>query len=138
MNLPLKYPEAEPIAVLVADDDEEMRAAIASRLRQAGHRVAELADGRQLFELLLGDRPAFPAPRVVVADMFLPGMSGLKVCSFAHDTGLSVQFVLTTEAPSDELRDEARRAGATFVFDKPVELALLGDAVSSMLEEHVE
>lgn len=138
MNLPLPAPGVEPDTVLVADDDTEARAEIATRLRARGYRVEELADGRQLADRLLGVRPTLPTPQVVIAEMFLPGVSGLETCASAHDTGLSVSFILTTSVPSDELRDEARRSGATAVFDKPIALDRLVDAVGEIVHDKAE
>lgn len=121
--------------MLVADDDDATRAAIAARLRALGYRVTEFADGGRLADRLLDAHPTAPMPDVVVAAMFLPGKNSLEICSSAHDTGLPVRFILTTSVPSDELRDEANRAGADAVLEAPVEIDRLADAVAELLSE---
>lgn len=60
--------------VLVADDDEDLRATMADALRLAGHTVTEAADGNTTLTCLQRDR--FQA---IVLDMLLPGVSGVGI-----------------------------------------------------------
>ena len=54
-----------PMNILVADDDEDVRALVAETLRADGHRVVEACDGAELVEYLrdaLDNSTARPAP----------------------------------------------------------------------------
>lgn len=133
MNLAIPALPSEAATVVVADDDDEARSVLATSLRAVGFHVVELADGRALHEHLLGTADAGAAPRVVIAEMFMPGMTGLEVCANAKDSGLPAYFILTSSLGSDELLAEARRAGAHAVFAKPFDAAKLRDMVRQVV-----
>ena len=59
--------------VLVVDDDESIRRAVAQALREAGYEVTTASDGRQALELL---RQRDPLPCVIVLDLMMPIMDG--------------------------------------------------------------
>ncbi|GAB5534293.1 MAG: hypothetical protein Rubg2KO_05420 [Rubricoccaceae bacterium] len=65
--------------VLVADDDQEMRAYIRHVLRNAA-RVTEAADGTEALDLARQS-----APDLVIADVRMPGLDGPALCSALHD-----------------------------------------------------
>jgi DNA-binding response OmpR family regulator len=61
--------------VLVADDDEEMRAIIAAVLAVSGHVVIEAADGAAAWAAIERD-----APPLVLLDWQMPVLTGIEVC----------------------------------------------------------
>ena len=67
---------AVSLRVLVIEDHHGLRMALASLLASQGHRADFAADGRTGLQLALE-----LAPDVVVLDLGLPGMDGLKLCS---------------------------------------------------------
>ncbi len=60
--------------VLVVDDDPELREIVRAALQREGFSVAEAADGETALEAVEHDRP-----RIVVLDLGLPRLGGLKV-----------------------------------------------------------
>jgi len=62
--------------ILVIEDNPALRAGMATLLEARGHRVAFAADGLSGLQMAL-DEP----PQVLVLDLTLPGMDGLRVCS---------------------------------------------------------
>ena len=66
---------AERIRVLVVEDEESYRQALASGLRREGFEVEIASDGAEGLRLFC-ERP----PDIVLLDMLLPGMHGIEVC----------------------------------------------------------
>lgn len=60
---------------MVVEDEAELSAAIAARLRSDGHVVEVAADGPSAVQLVTSARPD-----AVVLDLMLPGFDGLEVC----------------------------------------------------------
>lgn len=109
---------------LVVDDDARSRELLRIVLRHAGFRVLAAPDGQVAVALLATERP-----RVILADLLMPGMTGLDFCRWARQRAelADVRFVLLTGMDTDETSREATEAGADAVVIKPFErTALLG------------
>jgi two-component system, OmpR family, response regulator RegX3 len=65
----------ESIKVLVVEDEESYRQALASGLGREGFIVEVAADGVEALRLFAED-----PPHIVLLDMLLPGMHGIEVC----------------------------------------------------------
>jgi DNA-binding response OmpR family regulator len=61
--------------IVVVDDEEELAAAVAARLRSDGHVVDVAHDGPGAVDLV-----AAVQPDLVILDLMLPGFDGLEVC----------------------------------------------------------
>jgi DNA-binding response OmpR family regulator len=61
--------------IVVVEDEAELAAAVAARLRSDGHLVSLAGDGPGAVELIAAERPD-----VVILDLMLPGFDGLEVC----------------------------------------------------------
>jgi DNA-binding response OmpR family regulator len=61
--------------IVVVEDEAELAAAVAARLRSDGHEVSVAEDGPGAVELV-----ASAQPDAVVLDLMLPGFDGLEVC----------------------------------------------------------
>lgn len=59
-------------AVLVVDDDDDVRESFAELLEDRGHRVFAAENGRQALEVL----DSLPRPAVVMLDLMMPVMNG--------------------------------------------------------------
>ena len=60
---------------MVVEDEAELAAAVAARLRSDGHHVTVAADGPSAVRLV-----AATLPDAVILDLMLPGFDGLEVC----------------------------------------------------------
>jgi CheY-like chemotaxis protein len=116
--------------VFLAEDDDAMREAVAATLRGGGYQVTEACDGAELLDLLVDsiDDP-LRRPRVVVADVRMPNLSGLGVLTFLRRTTWSIPFLLMTALTDPSVRTLARRLGAIGVLRKPFAAELLLTAV---------
>jgi CheY-like chemotaxis protein len=116
--------------VFLAEDDDAMREAVAATLRGGGYEVREACDGAELLDLLADtvDDP-FRRPRVVVADVRMPNLSGLGVLSTLRRAAWNIPVLLITGLSDPSVQTVARRLGAIGVLRKPFEAEALLTAV---------
>jgi diguanylate cyclase (GGDEF)-like protein len=67
---------AEPVKILIADDDLTSRLVLVGVLRKWGHEVVATLDGAQAWEAM--QRP--DAPALAILDWMMPGLPGVEVC----------------------------------------------------------
>ena len=79
--------------VLVADDEEDIRALVAFRLKRAGYEVITAADGEEAL-LLATTR----LPDLVVLDMMMPKATGLEVTRSMREHEATPRLLLRTAA----------------------------------------
>jgi two-component system NtrC family response regulator len=102
--------------VLVAEDDATTRLFVEAALNKAGLDVVSLESGEQALERLAGDR--FD---LVLADIRMPGMSGLELLSHLRSSAPDLPVMLMTAHGSVEAAVEAMRQGATDYVTKPLD-----------------
>ena len=100
--------------VAIVDDDKSHRNATQDLLRAAGFSTATFEDARSF----LGSGSRVNAA-CVVADMRMPGMTGLELYQALIASGDSIPTVLVTAHPEDVTRSRAREAGITCYLSKP-------------------
>jgi two-component system OmpR family response regulator len=122
--------ERAPRTVLVADDDDDMRALVAETLRLDGYRVVEARDGEELISQLRGtlDAPEL-RPDVVVTDVLMPKLSGLGVLDALRRAQWNVPVILITVLVDGSVQTLAQRLGAVCVLRKPLDTDDLRTAV---------
>ena len=116
-------PSGGPARVLVVDDQEILRRAIARGLTRAGHLVVEASDGVEALRIV-----ARGGVDVVLSDIVMPEMDGLAFLRTVRERDLDLPVVLVTGAPSIASAAEAVAQGALAYLIKPVLLPEL-DAV---------
>lgn len=84
--------------VLLVDDEEPLRLAVAKMLRKGGFNVLEAGDGRAAVDLF---QTGGPAVDVVLLDMTLPRMSGAEVMVELRRIRPDVKVILTTAYSED-------------------------------------
>ncbi len=116
--------------VLVADDDEDMRALVVDTLRADGYTVIEARDGAELLDQLVRavDDP-LQRPDVVVTDVRMPNLSGLGVLDALRRARVEIPVVVMTVFAHDSVRTLARRLGAVGLLKKPFDVDDLRTAV---------
>lgn len=119
----------DPPYALVADDDAAMRALIGAALAGTGLRVVEVPDGEALIAALL--RPG-PPPALVVTDLQMPRMTGIRALRRIQRLGLSIPTVLVTAFGSSQVHADALRHGAAAVLDKPFRVRALQELVERL------
>ena len=132
-------PQAGPLHILLAEDDDEMRKLLAAALRADGYAVEEAYNGMDLLakvaRSLLHGSSAVPVD-LVITDIRMPGFSGLEVLAALRETNRTVPVILITAFGDLETHQEARRLGANAIFDKPFDVDDLRTAVLSFAPAH--
>ncbi len=92
----------ESLRILIVEDSHALRENIASLLESHGHRVDFAADGPTGLHLALND-----PPDVLLLDLNLPGMDGLRVCEALReraDRHIPVLMLTARDTLHDKLR----------------------------------
>ena len=100
--------------VAIVDDDQSMRDATSNLLEAAGMSTATYADAESFLEFAGKRRAA-----CLLADMRMPGMSGLELYQHLVASGNAIPTVLITAYAADETRLRAREAGIVCCLAKP-------------------
>ena len=112
--------------ILTVDDSRTMRDMLRVALEDAGYRVLQAADGLLGLEVLQTE-----IPDVIVTDINMPNMDGFgfKEAVRKDRRMASVPILVLTTESGQELKDRARRSGATGWIVKPFDQARLVDVV---------
>jgi len=122
----------QPASVLVAEDDEPVRAMMCRALRDAGHHVIEAGDGQEAIELL-GE--TYASLDLVIADVAMPRMGGLRLSEHLAQVRPEVPTLFTSGYPgSDMIARGLFRDGLPFLA-KPFSPDALVMRVRELLEE---
>lgn len=103
-------------AIVLADDDAALRAAIGASLRAGGHRVIEVADGPSCLVAVRA-----PGVAMVVLDLDLPGIGGLEVLRTVRAWS-AVPIVVVAAGADPGARVAAFDAGADDYVAKPLDV----------------
>lgn len=102
--------------LLLADDSITIQKVVALTFADEGVEVVTVSDGREAIEKLQEI-----TPDVVLADVFMPGVSGYEVCRYIKQNAklkhIPVMLLVGSFEPFDEA--EARRVGADDILTKP-------------------
>jgi DNA-binding NtrC family response regulator len=115
--------------ILVIDDEESMRHALAKALTRAGYECLEAATGR-------AGADRFAAGRVdaVLTDMRLPDLGGLDLVAIFTETRPEIPVLVMTGYGSVDTALEAMRRGAKDYIQKPFRM----DEVLRLLQRALE
>jgi putative two-component system response regulator len=118
-------------AVLVVDDDEQIRGLIVRLLKSMGHFVIEAGSAEEAHEKLIA-----VSPDLVLLDMQLPGKSGHEVLAEirAEPRTRLIPVVMITGAATHDTKLKAIQAGVTDFIAKPFSPEELAARVRALLE----
>ncbi len=115
--------------VLIVDDDEEVRLALAELMLTVGLDVASFGTTRELLDAGLPDRPS-----CLVLDVRMPGSSGLDLQDHLALLGDQRPIIFLTGHGDIPMTVKAMKAGAIDFLTKPVRDQTLLDAVTAGIE----
>lgn len=119
-------------SVLVAEDDDDLRAMVVAALRADGFDVSEARSGAELLDrittALLGNAPHL-GPDIIVSDIRMPGLTGIEIAAGLRAARWETPIILMTAYSRSEAAAEAKRAGVRDVFTKPFDIDDLRTAV---------
>ncbi len=116
-------PEAAPVRVLVADDEDDIRDLVCLAVGRAGALVLHsVADGTAALAAARAD-----LPRLAVLDVSMPGATGLEVCAALRadpaTSGIAILLLSAGASAADIAR--GLDAGADAYLPKPFSVAAL-------------
>ena len=127
---PTAAPSASPPRVLVADDEDDIRALVALAVGKAGCTVvASVADGTAALAAIRDERPD-----LAVLDVSMPGATGLEVCAQLRSDSATAGVRILLLSAGASLDDVARglAAGADAYLAKPFQVAALVHQVRAL------
>lgn len=110
--------ESLPLHVLVVDDEALIRWSLAETLIEAGHQVAEAADGVAALESLSNDARF----DVVLLDYHLPDSNDLALLASIRRLAPQAVVIMMTAFGTPEVIEEALRLGVYQVVPKPFDV----------------
>jgi len=116
--------------VLIVDDQSEVRRVLRSALETLGHKlkIIEVPSGEEAI-LVVTRQPI----DLLIADIRLPGISGLELKERARKRSPEMHMILITGMTDEEIRQKVARAGADAYFFKPIEIPVFLDTVQELL-----
>ncbi|NMM77739.1 hypothetical protein B2J89_13730 [Acidovorax sp. SRB_24] len=109
---------SRPLAVVLMEDNDDVRQSMQAMLELDGHGVATAADGRTGLAQLLAQRPD-----AAIVDIGLPGLDGFEVARRARAGGYAGRMVAVTGYGQAHSRRDALKAGFDAYLVKPVDAA---------------
>jgi FixJ family two-component response regulator len=116
--------------ISVIDDDASVRAATDNLLSSHGYLVHTFASAEDFLQSTHLNHSS-----CVVADVQMPGMSGLELLTHMRAQGYNVPLIFITAFPEESVRDRALKAGAVGFLAKPFAAPALINCVETALTE---
>ena len=116
--------ESIPDSILVVDDERDIRNLVSEFLSERGYRVRTAPDGAGALAMVREELPQF-----IIADMYMPGMTGLELVRTLRAHGYEGGVLGLTGSREEALLQGLLDLGAVDVMGKPVDLERLELAV---------
>jgi diguanylate cyclase len=119
----------EPMRILVADDEPDLRELLQINLEALGHEVQLAVDGTEALALAMAHRPD-----LIVLDIMMPGLNGLEVLRRLREepANADLPVVLLSARGTDSEVFEGWSSGANYYITKPFELDELLDFIEQV------
>ncbi len=127
-----------PRTIVIADDDDEVRAVIAEHLESRGFVVRHAANGLEAILAIKQLRPA-----AVILDLLMPRLGGLEALNRIRAFDPTIRVVILTGIVDREVHRQALLLGAAALFTKPIVMddlvqMLSGPMITSGEGEHAD
>ena len=132
MPIPGKHSPPSEIqkTIYMVDDDEAVTDSLHALLETFGFKVQSYGSGTEF----LADEQNRAAGRLLI-DQHMPGASGLDVVDSLRKEGVQIPTILISGRLDPSTRERATRLGVRELFDKPVAVSRLIQAIRTMLAE---
>ena len=115
--------------IMIVEDDPDIRDGVRILLSGEGYRILEAENGSRALSLLT------PEVDLVILDIMMPGMSGLRVCEEIRKTStVPILFLTAKSQESDKLL--GLTAGGDAYLAKPFSFAELSARVKALLRRY--
>ena len=117
-------------AISIIDDDASVRSAVSRLVRATGYVAYAFASAADFL-----NSQHLRDTSCVIADVQMPGMSGIELQSLLHSRGYSMPMIFITAFPDENSRMQAIQAGAVAFLTKPFDATTLVDSIDSALRK---
>ena len=114
--------------IAVIDDEELVRTSLQRLLKIAGYPVAAFTSAEEFVK-----SGRMQEVRCLIADIRMPGMSGLDLQSQLNAEGYQIPIIFITAHGDEKMRIRAMRDGAVAFLAKPYDNAVLLDRLQACL-----
>src|SRR5207253_6887786 len=115
-------------SVLIIEDDDDSRQAIAKLFTRADWKVFEAADGDSGVELALRNRP-----EVILCDLLMPKSNGFQVCRTIRQQLQPTKIIVVSGRDYAVDRASALESGAEEFLLKPITGEVLRESIDRLL-----
>lgn len=115
--------ETKPI-IYIVDDNESVLRAMKRLILSMNMDVESFASGQEFLDSDYRDQNA-----CLIVDVQIPGMSGMELQQKLVGKGSKLPVIFITAFDTEEIRDQAKKAGAAGYFQKPVDDQALLDSI---------
>jgi CheY-like chemotaxis protein len=119
--------------ILIAEDEDALRALVARALAQDGHEITTAHDGAEALDALIRAEGAF---ELLLADIRMPIMDGIALALAAARDYPQLSILLMTGYADQRERAYGLEALIHDVVAKPFSLATIRDAVQAALTDN--
>ena len=102
--------------ISIVDDDEPYRDSMRRLIMLLGYTVEAFPSAADF----LGSRH-LPETACLIADVNMPGMTGIELHRYMVDAGYAIPTILVTAYPDESVKDRAQRGGVVAYLCKPVD-----------------
>jgi FixJ family two-component response regulator len=127
------WAEGDRPLVILVDDEASLREALQELLHSVGIETISFASTGELLEAELPDRPG-----CLVADVRMPGLSGLDLQYRLAESGEAKPIIFLTAHGDIPMSVQAMKAGAVDFLTKPVRDQTLLDAIAAGIERDIK
>jgi len=127
----VKFKQAIPNRVLIADDDPVMRHLVTTMVKQQDCEVVVVNDGRAAYRILQSDSQF----RAAILDMTMPFLEGLDLIRYMRSEKrlMRIPIMMITAEQDNKLMASSFSAGATAFLAKPFTPEQLQSAIRMLL-----
>ena len=115
--------------ISIVDDDEPYRESMRKLVALLGYAVEAFPSAADFLA-----SPFLPATACLLADVHMPGMTGIELHGQLVKLGYAIPTILITAYPDEAVRDRALKDGAICYLSKPVDDAKLESCLRTALK----
>ena len=117
------------ISILIADDEDEIRALLSEFLKTKGYAVSFATNGREALTAVEKD----PSLQIVLLDVSMPVMGGMEALSRIMSRDPHPSVIMMTAVADREIARQAMKTGAFDYILKPFDFAAIEASITACL-----
>ena len=102
--------------ISIVDDDQPFRESMRKLVMLLGYTVEAFSSAADFLASRL-----LPETACLIADVNMPGMTGIELHRYMVDAGYAIPTILVTAYPDESVKDRALRGGVVSYLSKPVD-----------------